>query len=387
MKTGIEDYEDSLETRCPDRPQNQENDRDDDCAAGGLSFCWWWGLRAVKAAMNEPPPAPTFRELATSLAGLPVSGGAPRLVSIWCRARRCRCGPIWSRTGSRSSPKDIGAAYPGFDRAVPALPSPKFQAMPQPNSGTSGQRPTPSRSAPQGRFYGNEYFHILELAPIEGGYRAYVCDGMYNIFRQGRGNRTQYVSVVSYESGANASAVDILKVWRVEFTDTPPDPNATAMVTAPQRGPNPAPIGDVFGPWRVTGASDYTWGTPITREFTADETVDGARRLSQCADRMPHDYGAAGDDLHQQTGHRTNRRARGARLAKQHRVISASHPATPGRNRIGIARLGAVLVILLGVTGCHASENRESAPYPAVLLLMLTVCTLLYRTFRHNHWL
>ena len=25
--------------------------------------------------------------------------------------------------------------------------------------------------------------------------------------------------------------------------------------------------------------------------------------------------------------------------------------------------------------------------YPAVLILMFSVCSLLYRTFRHNHWL
>jgi hypothetical protein len=59
------------------------------------------------------------------------------------------------------------------------------------------------------------------------------------------------------------------------------------MVTAEQRGSNPAPIGDVFGPWHITGASDDSWGTQINPEFTADETVDGAQRIGQCSDRMP----------------------------------------------------------------------------------------------------
>ncbi len=244
------------------------------------------GLAGCQGGDEPPPPAPTFPNWPQALqdfrfgwsaeAGVDLVSGPA--VPLRAYLESCRIAQLT---------KDIGAAYPGFDRAVPALPSPKSDAPAQ----LGYIRPAPDAEpfGPPGPFYGNEYFHILELAPIEGGYRAYVCDGMYNIFRQGEQSDT-FVSVVSYESGANASAVDILKVWRVEFTDTPPDPNATAMVTAPQRGPNPAPIGDVFGPWRVTGASDYTWGTPITREFTADETVDGARRLSQCADRMPHDY-------------------------------------------------------------------------------------------------
>ena len=78
-----------------------------------------------------------------------------------------------------------------------------------------------------------------------------------------------------------------MKVWRVEFTDSPPPPSACDG-DEPQRGPNPAPNGDVFGPWRITGASDDNWGTLINRESTADERVDGARRISQCSDLLPH---------------------------------------------------------------------------------------------------
>ncbi len=95
------------------------------------------------------------------------------------------------------------------------------------------------------------------------------------------------MSVVGYDARTLLNDVNGMKVWRVEFTDTPPAADAPAMVTDPQRGPNPAPVGDVFGPWRITGASDYSWGTDINREFTADETVDGARRISQCSDLMP----------------------------------------------------------------------------------------------------
>lgn len=184
---------------------------------------------------------------------------------------------------------DIGAAYPGFDRAVP-------QASP-PRSDTSTRaeltdiRPSPDAEVfgPPGPFYGNEFFHILEFTAIEGGYRAYVCDGMYNIFRPGqKEEKDKYVSVINYDARSGLNDIDGLKVWRVEFTNnTPPAPDVPATVTDAQRGPNPAPAGDVFGPWRITGASDDAWGTVINRESTADERVDGARRIGQCSDRMP----------------------------------------------------------------------------------------------------
>ncbi len=78
---------------------------------------------------------------------------------------------------------DIGAAYPGFDRAVPASPSPDSDAPVQ--LGVIRPDPEAEPFGPPGPFYGNEFFHILELTPIEGGYRAYVCDGLYKIFREG----------------------------------------------------------------------------------------------------------------------------------------------------------------------------------------------------------
>jgi hypothetical protein len=179
---------------------------------------------------------------------------------------------------------DIGTAYPGFDRAVPPLPPPHSDAPAQ--LGVIRPAPDAEPFGPPGPFYGNEFFHILELTPIEGGYRAYVCDGMYKIFRTSE-QQGKYVSVISYDAKTLLNHVEGMKVWRVEFTDALPDPNAPAMVTVPQRGPNPAPVGDVFGPWRITGASDFNWGTLITHESTAGETVDGPRRLSQCGNRVP----------------------------------------------------------------------------------------------------
>ena len=180
--------------------------------------------------------------------------------------------------------KDIGAAYPGFDRAVPPLPPPHSDAPAQ--LGVIRPAPDAEPFGPPGPFYGNEFFHILELTPIEGGYRAYVCDGMYKIFREGE-EKGKYVSVINYDSRTGLNDIGGLKVWRVEFTDTPPAADAPAMVTAAQRGPNPAPIGDVFGPWHITGASDRSWGTPITRESIPFGEPGGVDRISECSDRMP----------------------------------------------------------------------------------------------------
>lgn len=238
------------------------------------------GLTGCRAA---EPPAPTFANWPQSLADFRfrwaaepgVDLGSGPAVPLRAYLESYRIGQL---TG------DIGAAYPGFDRAVPQLP---------PDSDAPAQllsiRPSPDAEpfGPPGPFFGNEFFHILEITPIEGGYRAYVCDGLYKIFRDGKDeDEGKYVSVVGYRARTGLGDVNGMKVWRVEFTDSPPATDAPAMVTG-QSGPNPAPTGDVFGPWRITGASDANWGTLVNRESTADERMDGARRISQCSDLLP----------------------------------------------------------------------------------------------------
>lgn len=188
---------------------------------------------------------------------------------------------------------DADNVYPGFKRAVPQvgkpidkstsdLPFELWSIQPFTDSALVFERPT--------AFYGNEYFHILELTPIQsGGYRAYVCDGLYGIFHQGE-KPNSYVPLFAPTEDYPDPDLDnaAINVWRVEFTDhpIPPDQHAPPMVTVPQKGPNPAPLGDVFGPWHITGASPNTsWGP-----------TDGPgpdpryRELRQrCLDRMPHD--------------------------------------------------------------------------------------------------
>lgn len=241
-------------------------------------------LTGLTACGAENPPAPTFPNWPQSLADFRFRWAAePDIDLVSGPAVPLRAYLESYRIAQLT--QDIGDAYPGFDRAVPPLPTDSHAP-----AQLLGIRPSPDAEqfGPPGPFYGNEYFHILEIAPIESGYRAYVCDGLYKIFRDGKEEDAgKYVSVAGY--GARTGLLDVngMKVWRVEFTDTPPATGAPAMVTD-QRGPNPAPGGDVFGPWRITGANDVRWGTLTNRESTADEWIDGAQRLSQCSDLLPH---------------------------------------------------------------------------------------------------
>jgi magnesium transporter len=54
---------------------------------------------------------------------------------------------------------------------------------------------------------------------------------------------------------------------------------------------------------------------------------------------------------------------------------------------VAIAAVPTALAGIYGMNFDHMPELHWVWGYPAVLLLMAIVCTLLYRTFRHNHWL
>jgi len=246
-------------------------------------------LAGLTGCRAEQPPAPTFPNWPQSLAdfrfrwaaepGIDLVAGPAVPLRAYLESYR-----IWNFT------QDPRSVYPGFDRAVPeALP-------PKSNSSTRNElvdiRPLPGAElfGPPGPIFGNEDFHILELTPIEGGYRAYVCDGMYSIFREASkqgDKRGKYVSVIDYDARTLLGDIGGLKVWRVELTDSPPVAGAPAMATAAQRGPGPAPVDDVFGPWRISGASDDSWGTLITLESVPFGRPGGVDRISECSDRMP----------------------------------------------------------------------------------------------------
>lgn len=213
---------------------------------------------------------------------------------------------------------DPNTTYPGFHRAVPKGPSNDDPAPTEPYQLWFIEPYTdPNLGFGPARFYGNENFHILELTPIDTGYRAYVCDGLYKAFRESEHNG-KYVPVIGrgeIHSDYHQLETSAMRVWRVEFTDhpTPPDPKAPAAVTVPQKGPNPAPLGDVFGPWHITGASDGLWGPRNngTEDYPSDPAVK--QREQQCFDRMPDDAAA-----------------RKAFLTSQRDTPPPAQPAVPG---------------------------------------------------------
>jgi magnesium transporter len=54
---------------------------------------------------------------------------------------------------------------------------------------------------------------------------------------------------------------------------------------------------------------------------------------------------------------------------------------------VAIAAVPTALAGIYGMNFDHMPELHQVWGYPAVLLVMAAVCTVLYTTFRHNHWL
>ena len=54
---------------------------------------------------------------------------------------------------------------------------------------------------------------------------------------------------------------------------------------------------------------------------------------------------------------------------------------------VAIAAVPTAIAGIYGMNFDYMPELQQVWGYPAVLLVMLIVCTLLFRTFRRNHWL
>ncbi|CRZ15532.1 hypothetical protein BN2156_02394 [Mycolicibacterium neworleansense] len=190
--------------------------------------------------------------------------------------------------------KSSANTYPGFQRAIPDLPDPRagYDEHVQ-----WGELPFELKwlmpaidkdiNFGDGPFFGNEYFHVLELSPLADGYLAYVCDGKYNIFHPAIGHSGKYASVLDYPGGKN----DVQKreeaavtLWRIEFKNG----DAGDKTTQLQEGKSPAPIGDVFGNWKITGASQGNYWGSLKNTTHTPRDPDYVQRRQQCRDTMPH---------------------------------------------------------------------------------------------------
>ena len=250
------------------------------------------GLTGCQDGTDPPPPPakPTFANWPEALNGLRFRWTAePGIDLLTGPAVPLRAYLESHRTGDFTlNPNTV---YPGFQRAVPPGP-PNGESFPsEPYQLWYVQPFTDPRFAfgPAGKFYGNEYFHVLDLTPSDGGFRAYVCDGTYNVFRQGNAANVFEPVHTPTEHTPNADE-QAMDVWRIELTDhpSPPDLQTPAAVTAPQLGPQPAPLGDIFGPWHITGANpSTTWGPSGDPKSGPDDHFLQLKK--QYLDKMPHD--------------------------------------------------------------------------------------------------
>jgi hypothetical protein len=151
------------------------------------------------------------------------------------------------------------AGYPGLKRATPEPPqkfSSEWKKLPLARRDLRGSVGNVDVDNPHNRFVGNEDLHILKAEPIPSGFRAYVCDATYGVFKESGGSRLAPLYVGSTTTGADPDLYN-MAVWRIEFSDNDPRAGAPPLPSpqSAQQGPLPAPRDDVFGPWFVTGSS------------------------------------------------------------------------------------------------------------------------------------
>lgn len=193
------------------------------------------------------------------------------------------------RIGSmtKSSPN----TYPGFQRALPDLLDPRVGSTEEWLNLPMELRwiiPSSNRNLNyvEGPFFGNHYFHIMELSPLTDGYLAYVCEGKYNVFAPAIRQPEKYASVLGSPSGK----LDVAKLeysvtlWRIELKNG----DGATVGMQPQTGRNPAPVGDVFGHWKITGASQGGYWGQVGKPTHTPQDPDYVHMEQQCRDVMPH---------------------------------------------------------------------------------------------------
>lgn len=230
---------------------------------------------------NWPATLDSFRFRWTAEPGIDLLTGAAVPIRAYLEGRRVA--EFTAGTGS-SLPTQF-ESYPGFGSTVKRPtglpwkgpdPVEVWDAYPDARIDIAGKQ-----------LFGNEYFHLLQLDPIDGGYRAYVCDGRYNLFvKKAKGN--------AYETteGVGFGKFDYIFVWRVEVRNHRELPER-----GPQRGPNPAPADDVFDGAQILAGNKARWGgfegVPNTGADPS-ESRTSAENHRRCLDKMPdspHDMG------------------------------------------------------------------------------------------------
>jgi hypothetical protein len=171
---------------------------------------------------------------------------------------------------------DMNNVYPGFDRAVTyrqqtANPDQGNNPSPYIRPHALGADDSLQLRKP---VWGNVHFRVLSLSQPHQDVQAIVCiDDSY-----------RYLQL-----GANDFELRDPRPWfRLERIDLSNHPDSSPGPTGPQRGPLPAPLVDVFGPWHVEGlsmSSDLSW---VERDGSLTKTTPGVEQWTQqCKSDLP----------------------------------------------------------------------------------------------------
>lgn len=176
--------------------------------------------------------------------------------------------------------QDLDNVYPGFYRAVSFLQptlSPDRAQDNNPGPFVGVFRP-PKPEDHREPLWGNVHFRILSLSQPHADTQAIVCINADYLYKQTAPN--QYVLI---------EPTPFFRLERLDVSDRDPrtGPHPPASPTLPQRGPQPAPLEDVFGPWHVQGMSlapGLRWYGP---DGTLADTPGADGWTRQCRDGVP----------------------------------------------------------------------------------------------------
>lgn len=221
-----------------------------------------------------PDSLERFRFHWSSSPGLALSTGVAVPVRAYLES--------WYIASWTNGPENV---YPGFLRATPESADLDGNYLGQlawirPLNGAPPYPVDPAKPL------GYMPMHIQSVDAVASGLRVTVCLGEYSIYFASDSSAGKLVSVAADKSTAQlADPLDTVRVKRIELTKTDPRiPAGASDVDTPQEGPAPAPVGDVFGHWFITGASSSLWG-PVDADPPDFFVTPEMRR--QCQEAMP----------------------------------------------------------------------------------------------------
>ena len=178
----------------------------------------------------------------------------------------------------------LAVTYPGFSRAVTYK---KWQSGSLVDVRINN--PSPILDSPmagggqdyrQQPLFGNVDERIMQITPVADEFEVIVCR-IQDYF---------YVQTGSDQYTLWSNQVDNrFNLERIDLSNHDPrsGPNPPPSPTAPQRGPLPAPLADVFGPWHVTGWTadgELTWNAP---DGSSTSTANYQQLQQQCLADVP----------------------------------------------------------------------------------------------------